>query len=110
MGQFPGGGYFEGGPGGASGNGGGFRGLFGGGASIQGTVDSISGNTLTLKLADGQTVQLSLDGSTTYHAQAAASAGDVKTGGTVIVRVQLNRGQGSGGTVTPSVSDVTIVP
>src|SRR4051812_46375278 len=40
-GQF-GGGYFQGGP---AGNGnGGLRGLFGGGASIQGTVDSISGN------------------------------------------------------------------
>jgi hypothetical protein len=112
-GQLPGGGlggsYFQGGPGGNGNGNGSPRRLFGGGASIQGTVDS-SGNTLTLKLADGQTIQLSLDRTTTYHAQAAASADDVKAGATVIVRVQLNRGQGNGGAVTPSANDVTIVP
>ena len=111
-GNFPGGlgpngGYF---PGGGDDNGGGFRGLFGGGgASIEGTVESVSGDTLTLKLANGSTIQVSLSGSTTYHAQASATSGDVKAGGTVIVRVELNRGTG-GTTTSPSASDVTIVP
>jgi hypothetical protein len=110
-GQFPGGGYFfQGGNGGGGNGNGGLRGIFGnGGASIQGTVDSVSGDTLTLKLANGQTIQLSLSGTTTYHAETSASAADVKTGGTVIVRLNLDRGQG-GGTTTPSATDVTIVP
>jgi len=110
-GQFPGGYFFQGGPGGdGAGGNGGLRGIFGnGGASIQGTVDSVSGDTLTLKLANGQTIQVSLSGTTTYHSQASASAGDVKTGGTVIVRLSLDRGQG-GAVTTPSASDVTIVP
>jgi hypothetical protein len=106
------GGYFPGaGNGGNGGAAGGGRGFFGGGGvSIQGTVESVSGDTLTLKLASGQTVQISLSGTTTYHAQAAASSSDVKTGGTVIVQVQINRGQGSAGAISPSATDVTIVP
>lgn len=109
-GQLPGGGNF---PGAAyvRGDDGddGARGFFGsGGASITGTVESISGDTLTLKLADGQTIQVSLSGTTTYHSQATASSSDVKAGGTVIVRVRLNRGQGTA--TSPSASDVTIVP
>lgn len=113
-GGFPGGGYFQGGfQGGDDGNGGaggGLRGIFGaGGVSLEGTVESVSGDTLTLKLASGQTIQVSLGGTTTYHSQTAASSGDVQAGGTVIVRVQLGRGQG-GGTTTPAATDVTIVP
>ncbi|HEY2915661.1 MAG TPA: hypothetical protein VGI98_00455 [Candidatus Limnocylindrales bacterium] len=110
-GQFPGGGYFfqGGGNGGTGAGNGGLRGVFGnGGASVQGTVESVSGDTLTLKLAGGQTIQVSLSGTTTYHAETSASAGDVQTGGTVIVRLSLDRGEG--GPTTPSASDVTIVP
>jgi hypothetical protein len=103
-------GYFPGA--GNGGNGGVGRGGFagGGGGSVQGTVESVSGDTLTLKLASGQTIQISLSGTTTYHSQAAASAADIKTGGTVIVQVEINRGQGTGGATSPSASDVTIVP
>ena len=108
-GNLPGGGYF-GDNGGTGGGGFGGRGFFtGGGASITGTVESISGDTLTLKLAGGQTIQVSLSGTTTYHAQSAATSSDVKTGGTVIVRVDINRGE-SAGTGSTSASDVTIVP
>jgi hypothetical protein len=111
------GGYFPGGPGAFGGNGGnganggaGGRGAFGGGgASIQGTVDAVSADILTLKLANGQTIQIALDGTTTYHAQTTAASSDVKTGGTVIVRIQVNRGT-EGGALSPSASDVTIVP
>jgi hypothetical protein len=104
-GNFPGGPFPSGIGGGNDGVG---RAIFGtGGASIEGTVESISGNTLTLKLANGSTIQVSLSDATTYHAQAAASAADVKTGATVMVRIQLDRGSGA---TSPAASDVTIVP
>jgi hypothetical protein len=110
-GNGPANGYFPG-AGVGGGNGGVGRGGFfgGGGASVQGTVESVSADTMTLKLASGQTIQLSLSGTTTYHSQAAATSSDVKTGGTVIVQIQIARGQGNGGTVSPSATDVTIVP
>ena len=79
-----------------------------GGLSIEGTVESSSADTLTIKTASGQTIQVALNGTTTYHAQSAASASDVKTGSTVIVQVQVNRGQE--GAIAPSANVVTIVP
>jgi hypothetical protein len=106
-GTVPGGGYFPGRFGNGTGADAG-RGFLGaGGASIEGTVDSVTSDTLTLKLPSGQTIQVSLGGSTTYHSQAAASASDVAPGSDVIVRIQINRGQGS---TSPSAADVTIVP
>ena len=63
--------------------------------SLRGTVQSINGNTLTLKTASGSTVTVDLSGSTTYHKQAAASASDVTTGSQVLVQVQFDR-TGSG--------------
>lgn len=111
-GEFPGG-YFQGGggPGGQGGQGG-RGGLFGadGGLTIQGTVESSSADALTIKTADGQTIQVALNGTTTYHAQASASSTDVKTGGTVVVRVALRQSDGSATTTGPTASDVTIVP
>jgi hypothetical protein len=103
----------------AQGGAGGF--LAGGGVTIQGTVESITDTTLTLKTASGQTIQIALEGTTTYHAQSDASASDVKTGGTVLVRLNLrggfgNPGPGSspgtanGGATNPTASDVTVVP
>ena len=121
-GTFPGGGqglngYF----GGRQGNGGGtFGGAFaaggaGGGLTISGTVDSVSATTLTLKLASGQTIQIALDPTTTYHSQSNASASDIVTGGTVQVQLNLGRGAGGAGgedgTVTgPTARDITVVP
>ncbi len=99
----PGGGGF----GGFGGDDGGFRRELGSGASVQGTVQSVSNGVLTLKLASGGTIQIALNGTTTYHSQAAATSSDVQAGGTVIVRLQLVRGQG---TATPQATDVTIVP
>ena len=114
------------GNGNANGNGnGGGRGaggvLAGGGVTIEGTVESISDTALTLKTASGQTIQVALEGTTTYHAQSDASASDVKTGGTVLVRVNLrggfgnaapgsSPGTGTGGATNPTASDVTVVP
>ena len=102
----------------AQGGAGGF--LAGGGVTIQGTVESITDTTLTLKTASGQTIQIALEGTTTYHAQSDASASDVKTGGTVLVRLNLrgagnggpgsSPGTGTGGATNPTASDVTVVP
>lgn len=108
-GGFQGGGYFGRGDFGGPGDGQGGRGLFGaGGATIQGTVTSISADKITITTAGGQTVDIALGGSTTYHQEASASSGDVKTGGTVIVRLTLRQaGEAQTG---PAASDVTIVP
>jgi len=126
-GAFPGGnvgangGTGNGGFQGRPGNGqGGFGAFGGGGATIEGTVESVSGTTLTLKTADGQTIQIALSDTTTYHAQSDATASDIVTGGQVLVRLNLRRGDGTAGgpqaTAGPagnfsvSASDVTVVP
>lgn len=105
------GGFPGGGPGG---NNGGFPGGgFGSGPSIEGKVVALTSTTLTLELADGQTVQITLKDDTTYHARSDASAGDIVSGGTVIVRVDIGaRGTdpGSGTVGTLAASDVTIAP
>jgi hypothetical protein len=111
----PGGGNFPGGPGasfapGASfgpGNGPG-GGLFGaGGVTLEGTVESVSGDTLTIRTADGQTVEVTMPEDTTYHSQASASSDEVTSGSDVLVRVDIQAGQG---TNQLTASDVTIVP
>jgi hypothetical protein len=125
-GNFPGGGVFNGqgngnGKGGFGTNGQGGA-IFGtGGPTIEGTVESVSDTTLTLKTADGQTIQIALDGDTTYHAQSDATASDVVTGAKVQVRLDFRRGGGSGPQATAgtgggpsggdlSAHDVTVVP
>jgi len=104
-GEFPGGDF-----GGGGGQGG--RGFFGadGGVTIQGTVESSSSDALTIKTASGQTIQVALNGTTTYHAETSASSSDVKTGVTVIVRVGLRQPGEAGTTTGPTASDVTVVP
>ncbi len=91
-GQFPGngqGGQFQGG------GQGGFLGAGGGGITLSGEVVAVTADQLTLKLASGQTIQVPLDSSTTYHSQAPATATDVTTGATV--QVQVGRAGGNGG-------------
>ena len=83
----------------------------GGGASIQGTVTAVTANSITIKTASGQEVTIALDSATTYHQQSSATASDVTTGGTVIVRLGFNRnGAGNGSATGPSATDVTVVP
>ena len=107
-------------PGGGDDNGGGNddgRRAFGGpgGFTLAGTVASVTAGALTVTLPGGQSVTVSLDASTTYHQQAAASSSDVAPGDSV--RVQLAGGfrQGRGGTAGGPVTlgtagDITIVP
>ena len=70
---------------------------FGGGVLVTGTVDSVSGTTMTLKETNGSTVTVNLASTTTYHAQAAATAADVTTGKQVQVEVQIAGGFGGQG-------------
>ncbi|HLA16681.1 MAG TPA: hypothetical protein VJZ72_07245 [Candidatus Limnocylindrales bacterium] len=85
----------------------------GGGIAIEGTVESIDGDSMTIKTTDGQSIELSLDGETSYHTASDASASAVTNGSKVVVRVQPGRGQqgpGSGGGFDLGADDVTVVP
>jgi hypothetical protein len=113
-GQFFGNGNGNGGNGGNNGQGGPNGLLAGGGITLEGIVESVTATTLTLKTASGQTIQVALDGSTTYHAQSDASASDVTTGSSVLVRVSGFRGR-PGASADPggtdqTASDITVVP
>ncbi len=107
---------------GANGNGGRFG--FGGAPTIQGTVDSMTADSVTIKTADGNTITIGLDSTTTYHQQADATASDVEAGKTVILKLsggfRPGNGNGNGnangnangnGSVSlGTASDVTVVP
>jgi hypothetical protein len=131
-GNFPPGGgqFFNGGNGNGNGNGNGGTGnglnqggagAFGaGGITVDGTVTAVNGDSMTIKTANGQEITVSTNGDTTYHQQAAATAGDVTTGSDVLVRLDGFRGRfGQGGpgassapsgAPQPTATDVTVVP
>lgn len=103
----------SGGPGAFFGNG------RGGGFNLSGTVQSVTGDTLTITTANGQTLEFTLGADTTYSTQTPATASDVKTGSTV--EVQLQPGAGAGALLQPNASgapsgpvgtasSVTVVP
>jgi hypothetical protein len=71
----------------AGGRGTGFGGISGG---VTGTVQSVSGSSITVLLANGTTVTIDLSGTTTYHSETAATSGDVKTGSTVTVQIDTS--------------------
>ena len=62
--------------------------------SIKGTVTDLTSTSITLKLANGGTITLGVDGSTTYHQQESASASNVSKGQQVIVELA---GRGAAG-------------
>jgi hypothetical protein len=66
------------------------RGLGGVAGGISGTVQSVTSTSITIQEASGATVTINLDGTTTYHAAAAASAGDVKVGSSVTVQIDTS--------------------
>jgi hypothetical protein len=86
-GQVPGGAVPSGAPGFIG------RGGFGG-ASVEGTVESVDASSITLKLASGQTVTIPTDSSTTYNEQTSSSASAVTPGSSVIVRVDIRGDRG----------------
>jgi hypothetical protein len=96
---------------------GGFGGALGGaGLTVSGTVVSVDGDTLTLKTASGQTIEVTTGPSTTYNTQSSASASDVQAGKTVQVQLDLGGGVGrpnaSGAPdgSTGTANSVTVVP
>ena len=100
-----------GGNGNGNGAGGFFRSGAFGGIGIRGTVTSVDGSTITVKLANGQEVKVQTDSSTTYHQQTSGSASDVANGSSVIVAVRPGAagfGAGVNGTGTIKASDVTV--
>ncbi len=116
-GAFPSGPLASGAPGfGVQGGPGGLLGA--GGFTVRGRVDSVAAEALTVTLASGTTVQIPLDGLTTYHRQADASAGDVQVGSEVLVELGGRLGDQANGARSPNPSagprlgtalDVTIV-
>jgi hypothetical protein len=106
-GQFPTGSQAPGVLGGAGGLGG------RAGLSIEGSVVSVDADSMTIETAAGTTIDVAVDGSTTYHQQADAAASAVTTGSDVIVRLTgAARGPGAAASGEPTgiASDVTIVP
>jgi len=99
-------------------------GALGGGLNIQGTVESVSADSITITTQSGQTITVGLDSSTTYHQQSAASASDVQAGKTVIIDVSggfrpgvttngnngSNGNSANGGFSLGTASDITVVP
>ncbi len=75
------------------GAGGSGAGLAGGTAAISGTVVSTTADSMTLQLANGQTVTIATDAATTYQGQTSATSSDLTTGSTVIVQTS---GTGNG--------------
>jgi hypothetical protein len=93
-----------------------------GAITLRGTVAEVSADKLSLTLADGTTVSVPLDASTTYHQQAGASTSDVTVGRTVLVQLS-GFGRGVRGSVDPAATpnpdqapsvgpatDVTVTP
>ncbi len=83
-----------------------------GGPSIQGTVESVSGNSVTVSLANGASVRVGLGPSTSYHQQTSGSQADLAAGKTVILRVngRLGADDQQGGGTLGTATDVTVVP
>lgn len=94
---------------GAGGPRGGFG--FGGGLSLEGTVKSVSADSLTITLASGAEVTFKLDGSTTYRAATDAAASDVAVGDDVTVKEADGSSVAAGaagGTPDLTAGDVTV--
>jgi hypothetical protein len=78
--------------GGGTGNGGtgnrpgGGQGGFAGGNFTAGTIQSVDGDTITLKLQDGSTVKVTTSGSTTVTKTDKAKVSDLSQGETIVVR------------------------
>jgi hypothetical protein len=84
-----------------------------GGPTVSGTVESVDGDSVTIKTSSGLTVTVGLDGTTTYHQQTAAQASDVAVGKKVEISVagRIRPDQASNGELNlGTASDVTIVP
>jgi hypothetical protein len=86
-------------------------GLNGPGGTVTGTVTSVTSTSITVQLADGQTVTVALGSSTAYHVQTAGTSSDVTQGSTVTIRTtgtDRAAAVASAGTTTRTATDVTV--
>ena len=116
-GNFPGGSFAPGASGAPDFGAGGFRGGggAGGGFSLSGTVQSVTGDTLTITTASGQTVEFSVGSGTTYDTKTPATASAVKAGSKVEVQLDFAAGRRPFASAAPSgpigtATTVTVVP
>ena len=85
------------------------------GAALSGTVESLTPDLLTITTDSGQTLQISLDTDTGYHAKSDATSADVQVGSTVEVEVDFGAGPGLANaspdpsTVLGPATEVTVV-
>lgn len=87
----------------------------GGGLNLSGTVQSVTGDALSIVTANGQTVELSLGDATTYGTITPGAAADVKAGSKVEVKLDFGAGVGPTASAAASgpigtASSVTVVP
>jgi hypothetical protein len=82
---------------------GGLRGGFGA-ATVTGTVVSVARDSITVKLASGQTVTVATGSSTTYHNQTAGSGTDLAAGQTVQVQTSGGTNPGANASASPNAS------
>jgi hypothetical protein len=82
---------------GFGGRAGGAGALGGGNLTLKGTVTAVAADHVTISLASGATIEVGLDGATTYHHQAAGANTDVQVGKTVQVELNGFGGFGGGG-------------
>ena len=84
-----------------------------GSLGLSGTVPAVTSDSIPVQTAAGPTIVFSLDGTTTYHQQITASAGDVKTGSKVQVspsgRIKSTQDANGNINLGPAGS-ITIVP
>jgi hypothetical protein len=83
------------------------------GASIRGEVTAISADSITIKLASGETVTVATASTTTYHARQVVSNADVSTGDTVVVtltRLGPNGNRAGLGQQNRAAADITVLP
>jgi Domain of unknown function (DUF5666) len=84
------------------GNGGGNLGAAG--VTIKGTVTAVAADHITVQLAGGQTVDIPIDASTSFHRQTPSARTDVSTGASVEVALSGRFGRGGvpGASAAPS--------
>ena len=76
-------------------------------------MTAVTSDSVTIQTDAGPVVTLNLDGTTTYHQQAAASSSDVKTGSRVQVKLggRIQPTQGANGEINLGTArDITVVP
>ncbi len=92
---------------GRNGGNGGFGGFGGGNISVTGQVAAIADGSITVTTTGGQNVTVELPSSVTYHAQAGASATDVKVGTSVELSVSRPNFRGADASGAPIASQQT---